>query len=438
MIKKMAKSNTMWSLGSNGLTALLGFVNIAMVARQYDNGDKVQAGQWFLLLTVYTMLEMLRTGWVQTPLVRYFVVAETKEERSRLIAAAWQILLLITAILAICFIPVSLFMKGDNNNAFYLAKKMTPWWLISALPYQYMQWQLQATSQFKKLAISRLFQPVLFTILLVVEKYNPFNILQLAVYYSIIMAACGLSGFFFKWLHWGSWKLASGADRKKLSHYGKFSMLTMITSSLLRSSDQFIIGSMLGSGMVALYAVPQKLIEVIEIPVRSFASVAVPQSTSLWQQGKLIELRKFFYRQTGLLTLIIAPILAVLIIIPSPVVKLLGGDKYSGASLILQLFCLYAATIPLDRYCGVLLDASARPAKNLMKVIVMLAANIAGDFAAIWLGFGVYGVAASSLITFLVGVFIGWVQLKDILGAFSAKSFWNDGIKPNIAALTRK
>ena len=90
-------------------------------------------------------------------------------------------------------------------------------------------------------------------------------------------------------------------------------MLTMVTASLLRSSDQFIIASFLGPAAVAVYSVPQKLIEAIEIPVRSFASVAVPNATSLWQHDKIQQLRKFFYSQCGMLTTMILPLLLMLL-----------------------------------------------------------------------------------------------------------------------------
>jgi O-antigen/teichoic acid export membrane protein len=196
---------------------------------------------------------------------------------------------------------------------------------------------------------------------------------------------------------------------------------------LLRSSDQFIIAAWLGPVAVAVYSIPQKLVEAIEIPVRSFASVAVPRATSLWQQQKIKDLRSFFYSQCGLLCALILPLLLVLFFFPSYIVNLLGGSKYHQSSFLLQVFCFYAALIPLDRYCGVLLDASNRPQKNTLKVILMLIVNIAGDIIALWAGFGIYGVAASSTITFLFGIITGWIQLKDILQSFSVKLLWKEG-----------
>jgi O-antigen/teichoic acid export membrane protein len=431
MIKKILHSNTSWSLLSNGAIALLGFINLGFIAHQYSKAD---AGKWFMLLTVYTLLELLRSGWVQTPFVRYFVVAPTAEEKKRLTGAAWQLLIIFTLAIAAVLLPVLRFIKIDNT-AFLLAKKFTILWLISALPYQLLQWQLQASSQFKKLAIAKIFFTASFTILLLFQLKFKLSIETVALFYALLQFVAGIAGFVLGWLRFGTWKTNLQLERRKLSAYGRYSMLTMVTSSLLRSSDQFIIAFWLGPAAVAVYAIPQKLIEAIEIPVRSFASVAIPKATSLFQHQKTGELRLMLYKQCGFLTAIVSPMLLLFFFFPSLIVNMLGGGKYHESALLLQIFCFYAALIPLDRYCGVLLDAGNRPHKNTLKVTIMLVTNIALDVFALWMGAGVYGVAAGSTLTFLLGVIIGWVQLKDILNAFTIKLFWKEGVLNSIHSL---
>jgi len=410
----------------------LGFLNLALIAHHFSKPD---AGQWFMLLTVYTLLEMFRSGWVQTPFVRYYVVAESDDERSRLTGASWQLLLGFTLGISV-FLLVFYFIRIDNS-AFLLAKKYTILWLFSALPYSLLQWQLQARSLFKKLAIIRTVFPVTFTVLLIFQWEYKLTIETTAVLYAVLQFLAGCFGLALGWLKFGKWTGNVSIERKKLSNFGKFSMLTMVTASLLRSSDQFIIAFWLGPAAVAVYSIPQKLIEVIEIPVRSFASIAIPQATSLFQSQKLNELKLFFYRQCGLLTAIILPLLIIFFSFPTFIVNLLGGNKYHESMLLLQIFCFYAALIPLDRYCGVLLDAGNRPQKNTIKVIIMLFFNVVLDVLALWLGFGVYGVAAGSTVTFLVGIIVGWIQLKDILDSFNPQLFWTEGIIKSIHSLKK-
>ena len=213
-----------------------------------------------------------------------------------------------------------------------------------------------------------------------------------------------------------------------LINFGKYSMVTMVASSLLRSSDQFIIAAWLGPTAVAIYAIPQKLIEVIEVPVRSFASIAFPKATALYKHDKISELKHFFYRQCGSISILVSPLLIIFFCFPSNIVNLLGGAKYHESSFLLQIFCFYAVLIPIDRYCGVLLDAGNMPKKNTMKVVTMLVLNVTLDLLALWLGAGIYGVAAGSTLTFLFGIIFGWLQLKDILGVFKTRLFWEEGI----------
>ena len=434
MIKKILKSDTAWSLGANGFTAFLGFLNLGLVAHLFTKDD---AGKWFMLLTIYTLLEMFRSGWIQTPFVRYYVVAQSDADRKKLTGASWQLLLAFTGIIAMVLLLVFGLIPIDSS-AFALAKRFTILWLFAALPYQLLQWQLQARSLFKKLSIIRVVFPVSFTLLLWVQARYHFKIETVVVLYALLQFVAGLSGILLGWLHFGQWRTTLKDERKLLSGFGVYSMLTMITSSLLRSSDQFIIAIWLGPAAVAVYSIPQKLIEAIEIPVRSFASIAMPKATSLWQHKKVQELREYFYAQCGLLSVIILPLLVLLFAFPGLIVNLLGGAKYQQSAMLLQIFCFYAALIPLDRYCGLLLDAGNRPKMNTIKVVLMLATNVALDILALWAGFGLYGVAAGSTITFLMGVIIGWIQLKDVLNAFAPKLFWHHGVQRSLHGLRKQ
>lgn len=424
MIKKILRNNTTWSLGANGAIALLGFVNLALIAHGFSRDD---TGKWFMLVTLYTLLEMLRSGWVQTPFVRYYIIAEDDIQRARLTGGALQLMLFFTLIISVVVLFVFYFIRIDNS-AFALAKKFTVLWLVASLPYQLLQWQLQARGLFKKLSAIKMIFPVAFSILLLLQLRFELKIETMVLLYALLQFIAGFLGMMLGWLHVGTWRLNLSLERKMLINFGKYSMVTMVAASLLRSSDQFIIAAWLGPAAVAVYAIPQKLIEVIEVPVRSFASIAIPKATSLYSHGKISELKQFFYRQCGSISILVSPLLIIFFCFPSYIVNLLGGAKYHESSLLLQIFCFYAALIPIDRYCGVLLDAGNMPKKNTIKVITMLVLNVTLDVLALQLGTGIYGVAAGSTLTFLFGIIVGWLQLKDILGVFRARSFWNEGI----------
>lgn len=423
MIRKLLKSNTSWSLGSNILTAVLGFVNLALIAHLFP---KNEAGLWFMLLTVYTLLEMLRSGLIQTPFIRFYVSAQREVERMRLTGVSWQLLLLFTFFIALLMLPAS-YLSCFDQPAFVLAKKYTLLWLVCALPFQLLQWQLQARGYFRKLAVVKVVFSLAISALLLLQFKLKLSIQVIVLLYGNIQLFIGVLGLLIGWLKLGYWS-KTDSERKRLLGFGKYSMLTMVASSLLRSSDQFIIATWLGPSALALYAIPQKLVEAIEIPVRSFASVDIPVATSLFHKDDKADLRTFFYRQAGLLSILILPLVTILLLFPVPIVNLLGGGKYHQSAMLLQIFCFYALLIPLDRYCGLLLDAANRPRLNTLKVILMLIVNVVLDIAAVYSGMGLYGIAAGSTVTFLLGLIIGWFQLKDILSAFTPLLFWKEGV----------
>src|SRR6202012_4987462 len=75
---------------------------------------------------------------------------------------------------------------------------------------------------------------------------------------------------------------------KQIVNFGKFSVGTSISSYLLRSSDTLIIKFMFSNpAIVGVYYLPQRLMEVIEIPLRSFIATAYPaMSAAIYRDDK--------------------------------------------------------------------------------------------------------------------------------------------------------
>src|ERR1700761_1232213 len=190
MIKKILRNNTTWSLGANGAVALLGFINLALIAHGFSRDD---AGKWFMLVTLYTLLEMLRSGWVQTPFVRYYIIADNDIERAKLTGAALQLMLFFTLIISIVVFSVFYFIKIDNS-AFALAKKFTVLWLVASLPYQLLQWQLHARGLFKKLSTIKMIFPVAFSTLLLLQLWLKLKIETAVLLYALLQLSAGLIG----------------------------------------------------------------------------------------------------------------------------------------------------------------------------------------------------------------------------------------------------
>ena len=66
-------------------------------------------------------------------------------------------------------------------------------------------------------------------------------------------------------------------EAKALFGLIKYTLATLATTNLLKSADTFLIGMLMGPLAVASYAVPLKLTELFEIPLRSLSTTAFPQ-----------------------------------------------------------------------------------------------------------------------------------------------------------------
>jgi len=203
----------------------------------------------------------------------------------------------------------------------------------------------------------------------------------------------------------------SWASVKELAHFGKFSVGTSISSYLLRSSDTFIIKMMFRSEMLPLYYIPQRLMEIFEIPLRAFISTALPVMSASVQRGDNKQVAYTLKKYAGMLTLALA---IVAFIFADLIIGLLFGGEYrhSDAGNIFRIFMCYVMLLPIDRFFGITLDIINKPHLNMVKVFLMLAVNVTFDFLGIIIFHNLYGVAIASIFTFFAGAIFGYWALK--------------------------
>ena len=207
----------------------------------------------------------------------------------------------------------------------------------------------------------------------------------------------------------------SKACIKELINFGKFSVFTSISSYLLRGSDTFIIKFMfVDPSFVAIYYLPQRLMEVIEIPLRSFIATALPTMSAAVQRDDKPHMAYIMKKYAGILTILLIPVTIVAFICSGFIIEIIGGQKFvaTEASTVFRIFLCFAVLLPVDRFFGISLDILNKPHLNLTKVSIMLIVNVIGDFVGIYLTHSLYGVALASIVSFIAGVIYGYWALK--------------------------
>jgi O-antigen/teichoic acid export membrane protein len=223
---------------------------------------------------------------------------------------------------------------------------------------------------------------------------------------------------------------------RSLLNFGKFSMGTLIGTNLLRSSDTFIITAFIGPNPVAIYNVPDKLIGLMEIPIRALTSISFPQMAKAYSKGNIQRFQSEFYTGAGLLTIFILPISIIVFITAPQLVVWLGGEQYAESMEILRVFAIYMALVPIERYSGLGLDVINKPKLNFIKVVYMLTVNAIGDVIVLSMGGGIYWVAVISVVTYSSGILFGYYFLRNTI-PFKLSTILALGVK-ELKTLSRK
>lgn len=381
--------------------AILGFFSFIVLVRSLPTNE---FGEWVLFLTSLNFIDMLRFGITRTAIVRFLSGADEKEGK-KLLGSNYTINIA-TTIIVVILVVISRFLFTDaiEQSGFSLFFDWFPLVAIINLPFNNSLSVLQAKMRFDHILIIRVINVGTFMLFLIVN-YFWFRSGIMTIMWAYIITNV-LSSIVASVLNWdGILHIFSATRRtnKIILNFGKYTSGTLIGSNLLRSADTFILGlsPFLGVTGVALYSIPLKLTEIIEIPVRSFAMTAFPSMSKASIEGNKELVKKIFYRNAGGLTYLLIPIMIVCFIFAEDFVTILGGPEYSETASIFRIFCIYGLLLPIDRFIGVSLDSINMPKQNFFKVVYMTLSNIIGDSIVV---FGMYYIVLTTSILTLVGI----------------------------------
>lgn len=236
---------------------------------------------------------------------------------------------------------------------------------------------------------------------------------------TVYILAHALTSFLSFILGWDEHTGIAHARKKiirSILKFGKYSTASSLGSSLLRSSDTIILSmaTFLGPEAIAIYAIPLKFVEAVEIPLRSFTATAYPRLSKALTKSKdqfIRLLRNYTFGSVFLLL----PVAIMLAIFPQFFLGLIGGETYSEnietQTGILYIVCIYILLLPFDRYSGVALFAIDKPDLNFVKITIMLIANLIFDLVAIYVFQSLVFIALATLVFTLIGIIIGWYML---------------------------
>lgn len=394
--------------------AALGLLTFGLLARTLSKTD---FGVFSIFLAFQTVFEMLRNGLVGKPLIKFAAESDDEVLTKNIIGSSWRFGLRSSLLVGLLFTLIFLGIFGISGDRDFLLYSyyFLPIALIS-LPSNMATWVLNARLRFDKMIWIRTSMQIVYitgVFYAYVSDYGNLNFIFLIyltanILPSVISLLAGWDGLAYI-------KVATKEKSKELYLYGRYTMGTLIGSTLLRSSDDFLIRFFLGPEAVAIYQIPQRLVNLIDIPLRALVSFSFPVLARANKSSDDSKFRKEFELSTGFAFVVLFPAALGTFIFADSLVVLLGGAEYAESAILLRIFSFFMAFTALDRYSGVGLDVLNRPKVNMNKVITMLVINIAGDLLALYIFEDIRWVAFVSILTFAGGTLFGFRYLKDVI-----------------------
>lgn len=421
------------SLIANGLMSVFGMVTLSIL---YRSLSVVEIGIYIFFLSILGLIDSLRAGFLTISFVKFF--SGTDENRSKEVAgSAWLLALLVAGIFIIINIPTYFIANYVNDEGLKLFLKYFALVSIITLPCFMADCAVQASKRFDRLFWLRIFVQGSYTLIVFILSFlGKLNLNTVLYTYFISNLFSSLIVLTLNWAMLTSIKFATKSTVLELFHFGKYSMGTNISSSLFSVTSTFVINFLIGPAALAMYNLGGKLIQIIEIPLLSFATSGMPLLSGYYNKNEPINMIYTLKKLIGMLTIALIPIVLIAVVFAEPIIHLLGGQNYvnNAAPNLFRIFMIIALIYPLDRFFSLGLDVIHKPKVNFYKILVMLIANVFSMFIAVSIFHSVYAVAIVSVIPTLISVFIGYYPLNNYF-KFSILSIYDTGFKEVIIFL---
>lgn len=396
------------AFASQLLPAIIGLGSFMLLVRVTQ---PVVLGEYIVYTTAVILFEMIKSGGLQSALVMRASTDDKDLQKTIIGSAYWLgglISLSISVILIILFFS-GVFSKQPGIQIF------CGWYAvlgIVTLPLHIAEAEAVARQDLKFLLILRITQSANGLIIAFYAFFNKGSLEEFAsvhlVFNIVLMVLVLLAGK----THPLSINFKTMTEVKSLFNLIKYTLATLATTNVLKSADTFLIGSVMGPASVAQYAIPMKLTELFEIPLRSLSTTAFPQMAAKHNDNDNIGFKKTLVQYLSWSYLLYIPGLLLAFILAPYLVLLIGGKQYADTTPIFRVFVIYGLLLPINRMTGIGLDAIQKPNKNFIKVLVMAIINIIADVIAIYLTHDLVWVAFASVVNAISGAWLGWWMLE--------------------------
>ena len=393
---------------------LFGFINFYILIRVLSKED---FGAWVLFISVATLMELIKHGFVRNPLIRYLAMSSKEESAS--IQTASMLLNIVVGLLEVivllfCAFYLSDFWDSPQLKSLFLIYIFSTSFLVPINHFDVIQ---QARMQFKGTFLSNFFRHfgLFFYVVVVFALGYPIQLDHLAY---AQMVSIFLSGFislkyarpylsFSRHVHW-EWF-------RELRSYGFFTFGTNVSSMVNKSIDSWMLGKLISPAAVTIFNPALRIANLVEVPTETLTSIMFPKLSERISNEGPEAARHLYEKAVGTITAFMLPTVAFFIIFADPIIYFVAGPGFEATVPILQITMLYGLIIPFNRFLGITLDAIGKAKLNFLFVLRNALINIVSNYIFIS-KFGIIGAAYGTLTTYVLITIMNQIYLQHFLG----------------------
>jgi O-antigen/teichoic acid export membrane protein len=408
------KNKHFLSLVGNIVMSMFGLLLFGMLYKAFSKDDM---GTWIYFMATQGLLDSIRNGFLGTATIKFYAGAE-KGRAADVLGSVWYLAIAVTGLMCVLNVGALACLSFISDFPTIVTIKWVGLTMLSSLPYSVIFWKLQADERYDTILWMRFINSgstiISFFVLIYLHQFTLNNALLWNLVTNALTSVVGMAANLGGFHHI---RMRTKNTVMEVLHFGKYSLASSLSSSLLGAVNTYMINFMLGPAAVAVYGVANKLMELVEIPLRSFVGTGISGMAAAFNQNNMHQVKYIMNKYAGMLTWVFIPLAIGTFFLADIPVNILSSGKYAGteAANIFRILMVIAILYPIDRFNGVALDVIHQPKVNFYKVQVMLFVKIVGNYVFISLMHNVYGVPASGALTVLAGLVFGYAQLRKFM-----------------------
>jgi O-antigen/teichoic acid export membrane protein len=407
-------SSGFFTLATKMTTVAFGFLNFLILIRVLSPADY---GAWVLFISVSTLMELVKHGFIRNPLIRYLSITPPEEQSSLQSASLFLntiIAVLQGAVLVAFAYTLTSFWDVPQLHSLFLIYILTTFAYVPANHFDTVQ---QAGLQFMQLFFVNLVkQGGLF--LYVVTSFMVGSRITLEgcaiAQFGGAVASCLLSYIFVKGLLSFSPRLSSKWVGE-LYHYGKFTFGTNVSSMIIKNMSTWLLGRMVSVNAVTIFNPAVRVSNLVEVPNDTLSAIYFPRVSRDFAESGIKAVKRRYEMAVGALLAMVIPGALLMMLLAPQVILLLAGPGFEETIPILRLIMLYCMLLPFNRFFGVTLDAIGKARVNFRMVMLTAVLNLGTCLLFIHF-FGTIGAAYGTLLTYFVTFVANQIYLRRRFG----------------------